>query len=275
MMTMASKIKNRPLKKALDKELLTVYHVFVLALIILLAFFSGLYLGMQKDTQSPNTISVYNTCDRQPLAIHDTQRASMRLPAINRNGDGVAANLEVSVIPGSGLILQNLNRVLSKEETSQSIRTAAIVASNITGIDISNLDIIYDIYANASILEGPSAGAAITLVTIAALQDRQINDDVMITGTINRDGTIGPAGKIKEKALSAKMHGAKAFYVSVGASTELNYTEGEFCHVWGTNEYCQPELKTIVIDLTEETGIDVIEAENIRDLIGIFTIDRD
>ena len=243
-------------------------------LLILLAFLAGIYAGEQKNTDNPAAISIYNSCAKEPIVLHDQRRSSIRLPAVNRNGTGVAANLDVSIMPGSGLILLNLNRVLSREETTNSIRMAAMVASEITNIDLGNIDIIYDIYANATVLEGPSAGAAMTIVTIAALEDKQVNNNVMITGTINHDGTIGPAGKIKEKAISAKESGAKAFYVPVGASKEINYTEEEFCHTWGTYEYCQPELRTYVIDLSEEAGIEIIEAENIVDILGVFLEDE-
>lgn len=247
----------------------------IVILLILLAFLAGIYSGEQKNTASPGEISIYNSCAKEPIVIHNQRYSSIRLPAVNRNGTGVAANLDVSIVPGSGLILLNLNRVLSKEETTNSIRMAALVASEITGIDLANLDIIYDIYANATVLEGPSAGAAMTIATIAALEDKQVNNKVMITGTINHDGTIGPAGRIKEKAISAKENGANAFYVPLGASKEINYSEQEFCYTWGTYEYCQPELRTSVVDLSEEAGIEIIEAEKVIDILDVFLKDKD
>lgn len=247
----------------------------IVILLILLAFLAGIYSGEQKNTASPGEISIYNSCAKEPIVIHNQRHTSIKLPAVNRNGTGVAANLDVSIVPGSGLILLNLNRVLSKEETTNSIRMAALVASEITGIDLANLDIIYDIYANATVLEGPSAGAAMTIATIAALEDKQVNNKVMITGTINHDGTIGPAGRIKEKAISAKENGANAFYVPLGASKEINYSEQEFCYTWGTYEYCQPELRTSVVDLSEEAGIEIIEAEKVIDILDVFLKDKD
>ncbi len=265
---MNSKIQQKGRLKAVNRAL-------TLVVLLMIAFLVGVSVGLDKDADNPNIVSIYKPCTKKQIVIHDEQRSGIRLPAVNRNGTGVAANLAVSVLQGSGLVLVNLNRVISKEETLNSIRMAALVASDITGIDTGNLDIIYDIYANASLLEGPSAGAAMTIATIAALEGRQVNNDVLITGIINHDGTIGPAGKVKEKALSAKENGAKAFYVPVGSSTEINYTEEEFCHTWGTYEYCQPELKTEIIDLSEETGIEIIEAENLRDILDAFIGEKD
>ncbi len=259
-----------------QKKKLTVHgKTTIVILIILLAFLAGIYTGEEKNAASPAEISIYNSCEKEQIVVHNQRQSSIKLPAVNRNGTGVAANLDVSIVPGSGLILLNLNRVLSKEETTNSIRMAALVASEITGIDFANIDIIYDIYANATVLEGPSAGAAMTIATIAALEDKQVNNKVMITGTINHDGTIGPAGRIKEKAISAKENGANAFYVPPGASKEINYSEQEFCHKWGTYEYCQPELRTEVIDLSEVAGIEIIEAERVTDILDAFLKDKD
>ena len=250
---------------------------FQMALIVLIlmvsAFFAGAMFAVQKKTDG-RAITIYNSCEKNPSFAYGDMQSSIRLPAVNRNGTGVAARLDVYVTQGSGLVLVNLNKILPKEETLSSIRTAALVASELTNIDTSNIDITYDLYANATVLEGPSAGAAIALATIAALEGKDINEDVMITGAINHDGTIGPAGKIKEKAISAKETGAKAFYVPIGAGKEINYTEEEFCHKWGTYEYCQPELRTYIIDLSDEAGIDVIEAENVKDLLSVFLVDK-
>lgn len=251
---------------------------FQMALVVLIlvmsAFLAGAMFSAQKKTDSSPTVSIYNSCEKNPVLAYGDMQSSIRLPAVNRNGTGVAAKLDVSVTQGSGLVLVNLNKILPKEETLSSIRTAALVASELTNTDTNNLDITYDIYANATVLEGPSAGAAITLATIAALEAKDINEDVMITGSINHDGSIGPAGKIKEKAISAKESGVRAFYVPVGASKEINYTEQEFCHKWGTYEYCQPEMRTQIIYLAEETGIEIIEAENVADLLSVFLVEK-
>jgi len=42
-----------------------------------------------------------------------------------------------------------------------------------------------------------------------------------MTGTLNHDGSIGPSGKILEKAIAAKEAGAKVFLVPVGSLANL------------------------------------------------------
>ena len=92
----------------------------------------------------------------------------------------------------------------------------------------------------------------------------------MMTGTINHNQIIGPASKVHEKAMAAKMIGASTFLVPKGYSTELNYTESEFCNMWGSYEYCQSEITTHVIDIAQETGIDVYEVATIDEAMSYF-----
>ena len=103
-------------------------------------------------------------------------------------------------MPGTGRTLTNIDEILFWIDTQRSIRLAREVAENVTGLDMESYDLVYTITADASIIEGPSAGAAITVATIASLQGRGIRDDVTITGTISEDGSVESAGAIKEKA---------------------------------------------------------------------------
>ena len=197
-------------------------------------------------------------------------QALMYLPAVMRNDTGVSAHVIVSAKKGTGRITTNINNVLVADDTQQSIRMAVLVASAHEGIDVGTIDVNYDIRADASTLEGPSAGAAFTISTIAALRNKKLKTDVMITGTINHDGTIGPAGKIFEKAGAAKAAGSSVFLVPLGASTEINYTQSEFCHTWGTFNYCQPEFVPEMIDISSKAGIDIVEVGNVDDVLGYF-----
>ena len=202
--------------------------------------------------------------------ISEKQSAFMKLPAINRNESGVTAHLAVDVKPGEGLILVNINNVLANEDTQHSARMAAYVAESETGIDLSGLDIIYNLLANASMLEGPSAGAAMTITTIAALQNKKINQSVMITGTINHDGTIGPSGNVFAKAKAAKKSGARLFLVPIGESENKEYIETEFCKKYGIFEYCQPEFTTKKISIEKEAEIGVKEVGDISEALEYF-----
>ncbi|MCK4968741.1 MAG: hypothetical protein KAS12_06810, partial [Candidatus Aenigmarchaeota archaeon] len=92
----------------------------------------------------------------------------------------------------------------------------------------------------------------------------------MMTGTINHDGVIGPAGKIIEKASAAKQAGSVNFLVPLGSSSELNYTQSEFCNTWGTYNYCQPEFAPKIINISEFVGINVIEVNTVDEALEYF-----
>lgn len=69
------------------------------------------------------------------------------------------------------------------------------------------------------IVDGPSAGAAITVALIATIRNQDLDPGVFMTGTINSDGSVGPVGGVPEKAIAAARNGSKIFYVPKGQGT--------------------------------------------------------
>ena len=91
---------------------------------------------------------------------------------------------------------------------------AAAMASQILGIDLSNYRISYDIFGS---VDGPGTGGLTTVGVIAAIRGDHIKDDVTMTGTINPDGTIGPAGGIPQKIQGAVRAGKKTVLIPYGS----------------------------------------------------------
>jgi uncharacterized protein len=217
-----------------------------------------------------------------PLNItHETQflprnltyvEKEIKIPAIDDKGRGVATKLKVQAMPGSGRVLINIENLLFWIDTQNSIQIAKAVAQNITKVDLSSVDLFYTIEANASIIEGPSAGAAITIATIAALENKSINESVMITGSINPDGSIGQVGGILAKAKASKDVGAKLFLVPKGQGTQVNYIPEEKCEKIGPLTYCTITYKEEVTDISEKVGIKVVEVSSIYDSLKYILI---
>ena len=65
-------------------------------------------------------------------------------------------------------------------------------------------------------VDGPSAGALLTAVIVAAVRGRPLRPDAIVTGTINPDHTIGPVGGVVEKVEAALAAGRKRIGVPVG-----------------------------------------------------------
>ena len=89
-----------------------------------------------------------------------------------------------------------------------SVFNAASVIRKITDIDINDYDIHVNVIGGGKI-DGPSAGAAITICIISALTERPIRQDIAITGEISLRGNIKPVGGIFEKIYGARRKGIK------------------------------------------------------------------
>lgn len=196
--------------------------------------------------------------------------ASMQAPAVDPNGEGVMVRVDVQSRPGTGQILANIDKILFWVDTQHSIRTAKEMAENMTGIDLDTYDLTYTITANASVIEGPSAGAAITIATIAAAENRTLNPRVMITGTVEEDGTIGPAGGILEKARAAREAGATLFLIPEGATGTEGAERVKNCTTQEGRELCRIEYVPKKTDMTSEAEITVREVSTIEEALGYF-----
>ena len=89
-----------------------------------------------------------------------------------------------------------------------SVFNAASVIRKITNMDINDYDIHVNVIGGGNI-DGPSAGAAITVCIISALTDRPIRQDIAITGEISLRGNVKPVGGIFEKIYGARRKGIK------------------------------------------------------------------
>jgi uncharacterized protein len=212
------------------------------------------------------TISAPEETEIQKFVSFDNSTmVSISMPAVTDEDKGILTYLSVEATSGTGRILVDIDNLLFWEDTQQSMRVARKVAANITGVNIENYDLIYNIHANANVIGGPSAGAALTIATIAALEGRKINESVLITGSINHDGSLGPAGNILEKAKAAKTSGASLFLVPLSQSKGVVYETTKICEKFGWTDVCSVEQIPNKIDIAKEAGIEVMEVENISE----------
>ena len=89
-----------------------------------------------------------------------------------------------------------------------SVFNAASVIRKITDKDIKDYDVHVNVIGGGQI-DGPSAGAAITVCIISALTNKPIRQDVAITGEISLRGKVKPVGGIFEKIYGARRKGIK------------------------------------------------------------------
>jgi predicted S18 family serine protease len=224
--------------KRLDpKKIIPVLAVLLILSVIVNVFFLGIYLP-ENQKQVSGLLDRIQVLDRennrpdaavlqQPgspvLSEGITGRASLQAPAVSqsirnviRQGrqfrivvqNGSIMNISAEIIPGRGRVLVQTTPLMGVV-FQDAANTAVSVAGNRSGVDLSNSEVIFSIDSGNKISEvdGPSAGALMTLLMVSAIQKKPIDDSLTLTGTITSDGHIGAIGGIVEKAAAAKENG--------------------------------------------------------------------
>ncbi len=145
--------------------------------------------------------------------------------AVDQNNNGHVIPLEVIITHGTGNLYIDVANVVVDETLQSSAQTAVQVAREVTRTNLADKDVLINIKSGEPgqtlILAGGSGGAATTLAAMAAMQGKTLRKDVLITGTINPDHSIGQIGAAREKGLAAKENGAVLFLVPVGQSGDV------------------------------------------------------
>ncbi|MFA6065153.1 MAG: S16 family serine protease [archaeon] len=151
------------------------------------------------------------------------QSGDIKIFAVTEDHKGMAADLYMYAIPGTGKVAFVTSNSLVGKDTQTTGNIALIIAQKESGQKIADHDLIFDIRANASEVDGPSAGAAMTLLTYSLLSEKVLNPAVAITGTINNDSSVGMVGGVGPKAQAASKAGVKLFMIPSGeAVTEVD-----------------------------------------------------
>ena len=196
---------------------------------------------------------------------------SMTLLAISHSGNktiGSTATLELEIVKGDGRVFIETVPI-SRIDTQISTRFAKEIACKISSKNCDNYNFFYTIKSGASILGGPSAGSAITVLTVALLDDLTLDDSVAMSGTINSGNLVGPIGGLKEKIEAAKSFGLKKVLIPSG---QRQQSPDEFFPE--NNPVNISNNSTLTIDLVEygsSLGVEVVEVVSIEDAIFEFT----
>lgn len=233
---------------------------------------------INQAPQKPNTVT--ETTHKETNSHTQSIRAVAVRPVLVRDGffqnvqyEGTVMNIELSTREGTGLILIN-TAIPTGVDFQSSAKIAVHVAENYLHTDLSKTDIIFSITADQDeklqAVDGQSAGAAMTILLISALQDKKLNDNVIMTGTINPDMSIGMVGGIPQKADAAGKHGASIFLVP----SKQGVTFVEKCDERKTGNFvyktCSSEQKPLSPITEEKYGMKTIEVNNIQDALLYF-----
>ena len=185
-----------------------------------------------------NNLTLENTrlnveADQTPsvgsLSPGSTGYASLHAPAVSQSiqivnrgryiaqvavQKGSIMNISAEITPGRGRVLVQ-TKPLMGVVFQGAANTAVAVARNRTGFDLSGSDVIFSIESGDMISEvdGPSAGALMTLLMISAIEKQPIDESLTLTGTIDSNGHIGAIGGVVAKATAAKENGKSLFLI--------------------------------------------------------------
>jgi predicted S18 family serine protease len=182
--------------------------------------------------------------------------------------EGALLNISVEIRSGKGRVLVQTTPLMGII-FQDAANTAVFVAQQETGVSLSGSDVIFSITADNEIpgVDGSSAGALMTLITIAAINGTELNNSITLTGTIDNEGNVGAIGGVFEKAEAAEA-GGKTLFLLPGENSELviyNSVErkiGSFTVVERVPEVVDAEQY-----IEEEVDIDVQYVDTIDDVL--------
>jgi len=250
---------------------------FIVLLVLAIVFVGGLFIGKAKlglEEEIPD-IDVKKPYELVTDAFDHSKKAETVLVAVDSNGDGVGANLLTEVRDGTGLVLVNINDVLADVNAQYSARVAKIVAENLSEMDLSEKDVVFNIVTNATVVGGQSAGSAMALSVLGLVLNKEVNRSVLVTGAIDENGTIVDASEIFQKAKAAKEYGGEIMLVPLGASEgENQYIKVRKCgDVLGLEKsYCETEFTKRKINIGSELGVKVVEVGNVKEAMEYYFI---
>lgn len=198
--------------------------------------------------------------------------ATLQGPAVLQDTSGTITqgtmlNISVEIRPGQGRVLVE-TKPLMGIVFQDAANTAVFVAQNVTGKSLTGSDVIFGVEAQDQVpaVDGPSAGALMTALAIAALTDHQPNSSVTLTGTIDSNGHVGAIGGVVEKAQAAKESGKTEILLPRENAQLVQYTEttrriGRFTYIART-----PNLIDTKEYIENEIGIQVTYVDSISDV---------
>ncbi|MDD1719943.1 MAG: peptidase S16 [Methanoregulaceae archaeon] len=222
----------------------------------LLEFYRSKLNGTTLAT-SGGTPGLYGFAAIQAPAVMTSVSYVRRGPFIYRQTtqNGSMMNISVEVLPGEGRVLVQ-TRPLMGIVFQDAANTAVQVARNSTGRDLSASDVIFSIEAASMIpaVDGPSAGALMTVLVQSAILQKLPSPGVTLTGTISPDGHVGAIGGVLEKAQAAKDAGMTLILFPL-ENSQIIATADQAQQIVDTKDYIEQNI-----------GIRVEYVDNIGDV---------
>jgi len=185
--------------------------------------------------------------------------------------EGTMMQVSVDIKHGYGRVLVETTPLMGVV-FQDAANTAVMAAENYTGRDLSGSDVIFSVEALSEVpeVDGPSAGALMTTLIIAALENITLPDDVTMTGTISSDGHIGEIGGVMEKAEAAKKDNKRIFILPRENNRLVRYEEVRKQYGGLTIIKQNPVIEDTKEYIEKHIGIHVEYVDSIKDVMNII-----
>lgn len=241
----------------------SLFFIVLFALLVVI----GLYFN---SNSSPLTqVPLQNTSN---YSIPSSTTYNLKLPAVGANRQGVLADLELLISPGEGRVYTRIDgdNPLVNTDTQNSMKRAVNKARTFT--HVQDNDLYFSMNSGSDLVGGVSAGAAFTVMTIAALKGEKLRNDTLLTGSIELDGTIGPVGKVLEKATAVKKAGYTRFLVPKGEGITIQDKTDCLKKDFENGFYESCTSVPIQVNIQNKTGLEVIEVSNFTQAYDLMVV---
>ena len=190
-----------------------------------------------------------------PFSYALIEHGEMKIFAVSGPDSAMEATLNIEIHPGTGKVLANIDSLVGNT-TQESQKYAVNATDLVIGNTKTKYDYIFEIDSGAYSIDGPSAGAAMALLMVSMFKDRNIANDISMTGTISQEGFVGDVGGIYLKARKASEVGIKLFMIPAGNRIQVVTIDGNV-------------QKIDLIDYSYKTwGMKIVEVQNLTDVLG-------
>ncbi|WP_069807998.1 S16 family serine protease [Vulcanisaeta thermophila] len=178
--------------------------------------------------------------------------------AVSSNSTGAVINITITAVtPGSGNVYVAANPLPTAESGTflSSSQIAALVATYLANQSFTRYDFLINVEPTTLEIGGPSASGYMTVAMWALITNHTLNPDVVMTGMILPDGTIGPVGGLPEKIAAAAQEGYEVVLIPYGQQMYQTQS-GQVINL---------------ISYGKRLGVDVIPVMDVRQAIYYFT----
>ncbi|MFO7677035.1 MAG: S16 family serine protease [Thermoplasmatota archaeon] len=228
----------------------------------------------------PAVVSVNPGEIYQENIVLNYRNVTVYAPAVAQGSDayfGVISTITITIQSnGSGRVFVD-TLPLTQIDMQGSARLAVKVASALVKndqhcrVDPNDYDYFFVVRTASPIIGGPSAGGIMTAAVVALLQDWNMDNQTVMTGMINPDGSIGSIGGILQKIDAAASIGAKRFLLPKG---QMKYSEVVTQTIY-ENGLWKTISKVIERNVSEYAmqnyGMQAVEVEDINEVMLYYT----